>query len=1045
MTRPLSALRTQPEICRVDASAGSGKTRQLALRYIALLLDPALRAQPREILAVTFTNKAAREMQERILRYLKLCALDSRADIEAELRDEVGNPVEVCPKDMYALGEDRDPADVRSRARAQVNSILAAWHDFHVNTIDSFLTTLAKATALELALAPDFETELEPDVYLELAIRSLLEPLDAETRSRHADILDFFQTTRELKGDVGWDLAAVFLETVSRLYRVESTHGRPVAAKFDRKEMERRLAALRDYLRREILPDIESGNLSVLRNDRTIQEFVEGAMDESLLVWLCRPRDKVFPKKIQDRAGAWDAVPGLARACLEAWSHLRIAPGLGFYRRAKEALAETARTEGKLLLAGLNEQMLAQLQADGAVPRIYLKLGDRIRHFLVDEFQDTSPLQWRVLSVLVEETLSRGGSLFYVGDKKQAIYGFRGSEFELFDQAGDFPPFKGFFREERLPFNYRCGKHILEFVEEVFSERSLGDFAAANKLVGGRDGDIVEVPRLAGHFAAVHQESGQPGGYVEVLPVSAAGEGAGDEAGEPPPDGEGEADEALEDRVLRELTGAIRRCAPGRAAWRDVAVLVRKNTEAIQVTNHLLANDIPAISPTAMALLSAPRIREILDLLKFLDSPPDNVSFAGFLLGEIFLRWAGCGPETLRVFLLENRGRRAVYTAFRDRFPDLWRDGFQELFVRVGFLPPYDLVRAALAAFRVPENFPGDQAMLYGFLELLKDLEDRGENSLKILLERVREAESGAGADSLGRVRMPAYADAVQVLTMHKAKGLEFPVVMLPFTYLDRKPLTSVFLEGTGRDGSVALLPYYVNKTVRPELPEAVRKLYHEQVTKDLIEELNLLYVALTRAERELYVFLPDYGGFQGRWRPPVPRESRQTGCPATPAELRKKDKPTREPPLVPEPARQHHPWQIHLVRRPVDLRALLDEGRSERAAAGTELHEILARGEVPAGLPPAFRPFFELPAGTRAESEKEIADATGQAHRIDRLVHRPDGSLDVVDFKTGAGSPDSDCGQIRKYRKLLQEIYPGRVIRCFLLHWDSGEVEEVP
>lgn len=1043
MTRPLSALRSQPEICRVDASAGSGKTRQLALRYIALLLDPALRAQPREILAVTFTNKAAREMQERILRYLKLCALDPRQSAgEDPPKDGSGRPREVCPEEIYAFGPAGDFAGTRARAREQVNSILAAWHDFHVNTIDSFLTTLAKATALELALAPDFETELEPDVYLDLAIRSLLEPLDADTRSRCADILDFFQTTRELKGDVGWDLAAVFLETLRRLYREESTRGRTVAARFDRREMERRLAALRDYLRREILPRIESGEWTVLRGNSTIQEFAGGAMDESMLVWLCRSRDKVFPKKIQDLTGAWDAVPDLARACLEAWSHLRIAPGLGFYRRAKEALAETARSEGKLLLAGLNEQMLAQLQTEGAVPRIYLKLGDRIRHFLVDEFQDTSPLQWRVLSVLVVETLANGGSLFFVGDKKQAIYGFRGSEFELFDRAGEFPPFQDFFREERLPFNFRCGRHILEFVEEVFSADSLDRFIAANKL----DDEIVVVDRLAKHFAAVHQKSRQEGGYVEIRPVSAGGDAAGESAEEPPADGEGEADEALEDRVLRDLAAAIRECAPGRAAWRDVAVLVRKNSEAIRVTNHLLANDIPAISPTAMALLAAPRVREILDLLKFLDSPPDNVAFAGFLLGEIFLRWAGCGPDTLRAFLLEHRGRRAVYTAFRDRFPDLWQGGLQELFVRVGFLPPYDLVRAALAAFRVPEHFPGDQAMLYGFLELLKDLEDRGENSLKILLERVREAESDAGDDSLGRVRMPAYADAVQVLTMHKAKGLEFPVVMLPFTYLDRKPLNAVFLEGPGRDGSEALLPYYVNRQIRSELPKVVRDLYRSQVTKDLLEELNLLYVAMTRAERELYVFLPDYGGFQGRWRPPVPRESRRMGRPATAEELRKKEKPARqEPPLMPEPARQHHPWQANLVRRPLSLQALLDEGRTERAAAGTRLHEALARGEVPGDLPPAFRPFFELPAGARAESEKEIADADGQMHRIDRLIHQPDCSLDVVDFKTGEGHPESDRKQVREYRELLRLILPGREIRCHLLYWDLGVAEEVP
>ena len=147
----------------------------------------------------------------------------------------------------------------------------------------------------------------------------------------------------------------------------------------------------------------------------------------------------------------------------------------------------------------------------------------------------------------------------------------------------------------------------------------------------------------------------------------------------------------------------------------------------------------------------------------------------------------------------------------------------------------------------------------------------------------------------------------------------------------------------------------------------------------------------------------------------------------------------------MPEPARAHHPWQENLTRRRLDLEALAEEGRSEQADAGTRLHEALARGETPAGLPDAFRPFFDLPAGARAETEKEIADDQGQTFRIDRLIHRPDGSLDVVDFKTGGGFPESDRKQVRAYGDLLGRILPGRAIRCFLLYWDRGQVEEVP
>jgi len=147
-----------------------------------------------------------------------------------------------------------------------------------------------------------------------------------------------------------------------------------------------------------------------------------------------------------------------------------------------------------------------------------------------------------------------------------------------------------------------------------------------------------------------------------------------------------------------------------------------------------------------------------------------------------------------------------------------------------------------------------------------------------------------------------------------------------------------------------------------------------------------------------------------------------------------------------------HHPdlfAAVFVFNPVVDAAAwqedLAQTSSAELRAEGSDRLIADEVGGTPAGLPDAFRPFFDLPAGARAETEKEIADDQGQTFRIDRLIHRPDGSLDVVDFKTGGGFPESDRKQVRAYGDLLGRIIPGRAIRCFLLYWDRGQVEEVP
>jgi ATP-dependent exoDNAse (exonuclease V) beta subunit len=994
----VSGVRSLPEICRVEASAGSGKTRALALRYIALLLTQDPPVHPRDILAVTFTNKAALEMKERILLYLKQCALN---DPE-------------CPPEMYRILPGTPREVVRKAAQRWVEEILGAYHEFKVSTIDAFITSIARATALELALRPGFEIVLDADPFLRAATEDLL---DAYGRGKGVDreLFDFYRSLLQMKGDLGWDLSEEAFKGVRRLLRAENNRGLPVVKEGDVAELEKTAAALRKRLQSDILPLLDAGTLKAgYGRDAKLRAFMERTLDVWDVEKLFDPAEAVFTKATAARAAGWDRVNALARAWLDQKAHLLLAQGLPFHRRVLERMERFRREGGALFLEGLYPIIRDFVAQRGYVPLIFLKLGDRLSHYLIDEFQDTSPMQWAVLSVLVEESLAQGGTFFYVGDKKQAIYGFRGGDYSIFDRASDFSSVPEP-REEHLPENRRSRKAILDFVDGVFSAPSLDAFLSANHLPP----EVVDPERVKAHFTGVSQPACREGGFVHVEIVPEA------------PASKEEADGQIAKRVVDLLrTDLLPRFPP-----RQVALLVRKNREAVVLVRALLEAGIPAVSPTALGVLSSARVRDILCFLKFLDSPLDNPAFAGWILSPIFRIAAGLDEEDIHAFLAGARAsRRPRYAAFRERHPDLWERWLAPFFSQAGFLPPYDLLGRIYETYGILKHFSGDTAFLLCLKELVKNLEDEGENSLRRLLERVQAAEEGED-DTLGSVTLPEYLQAVQVITVHKAKGLEYPAVVLPMAYLSHVRANDFFLEG-----GEGLRPYHLSKGFLPHYRKEVRDLYREEMSRQVIEELNAFYVALTRARDELWVLLPNYESFGQKLKCPVAPAAAGAGERVRAEEGR----PAPPEGHVARPAECRRPWAPRLLRLPPDIPALIDRGRAAGMRRGTELHRSLERPESLEAVPEAFIPFFQDPPGTRVFVEKEIADASGNLLRVDRLAVRP-GEVLVLDIKTGEGRSDKDRAQVAAYVKIARRLYPDRAVRGFLLYWDQGRVEAVP
>ncbi len=1031
-----------PEVRVVEASAGSGKTYALALRYIRLLMAPG--EELRAILAITFTNKATREMKARILELLKRLALGafrSRAE-KVELLASL------------SAGE----AAARTLSASLVDRIVRNYHWFQVQTIDSFINVLLSGCAAELNLSPRFRIERSSGEHLSWALDRCIERAGREAPVRRA-IRAFVDQHLRLDRQASWFPRDKMRSTVEALIAEYNLSGKRFAKsgcspRATKRKLLADLAALRSSL-----PAGTRAHLVKALDD--VVGKGGGALDLGDLTSAYFLRDD-FPMTKGN-----EAPPG----CLALWRRIRAAIPRAAEEEARSffdcyidlfdlvsgELASRAREDDLVFLNELN-RLARELFSSGrvGVPELYLRLATEFRHFLIDEFQDTSDLQWNNLEGMVREALSTGGSLFYVGDRKQAIYRFRGGDVGLFDAvaaglAGQAPV-----RRESLGLNRRSAREIVEFNNEVFSEQNLRRFAAAVRP--DRDDDPkalgpCDVDMLVEAFRGARQTHlpGRPGGCVRVEALEAA-------PGE-------EAKEAARERMIAIVRGLCGRYDPG-----QIAVLARGNDDVERITAWLTEARIAAASDRTLSVARNPLVKELIALLRFLDSPVDDLAFASFILGEIFSAAAGIPVREMRRFVFSLRSTPAagrgshLYMEFRARYPDAWAAHIEEFFRTVGFVPLYELVAQILQRLGVYRRFGEYQGFFMRFLELVREQEEeRGDiGSFLGYLDRA------AGEDLFVRF---SGVDAVRVMTAHKAKGLGFPAVVLPFLDFDPEgggPRQGAAYRALHGDAGVSLL------CLERKYTDLSPRLAHEGRAEYLgrfVDAMNLVYVAFTRAEEELWILIPYSKRRGNRALELIPGRVARRGEPG----IRKRRGPGADPGGVDLPPPEYRDWIAFLKEECVDAGEIVRRAEIERgdlshfilsrigAVARGDAGEALGRAVEEARLrfplagcveecaeavrallsAPAVAPIFFPGEGAEVRSEIEVADRNGRRWRIDRLIVLPD-AVRIVDWKSSAAEREGHAAQMRAYAALVREIYPGRAVRASLVYLDSGEVEEV-
>ena len=1087
-----------PRIITVRSSAGSGKTYRLAEHYLKVLLagalyDPPLQTRIANIVAITFTNKAAQEMRSRIIDWMKRIILDISFDNSpVKPLDAVMQGILTLPAGPDGPGDAGTLSGRASKVRnylieamdMRFSELLSEFGHFNVGTIDSFVNLTLKASAMRLNLPPDFDVVIDTQELIDSALQEALMKTGEDARVRA--IFDrFVESYIDLEGDqTDWIPKGSLASMITSLWSEETRENKEFfmppgnahgAHRIVRKHIADTARRLIDSFKAQSALKPVSYVIKALEKCCTEPLAPSAYFNRDLQACLTK---KSCPPDERD-CELWDTLIDLRCSYAGTMALSKCLPYLDVFVLFKQIFTTEVLSRKRVVpIEELNRLLLTIMDRDDLIPEIFYTLAERYLHFLIDEFQDTSLLQWKNIEILADEALSRGGSLFLVGDKKQAIYRWRGGRAELIDDVADRYGRTYPMESLDLDTNYRSGEHIVFFNNCVFRENNIAGLAGA--VLEGHTGD--EINKVAGPYVNSAQkflDAKRGTGYVSIEYLGAD---SGDE-GAPATLTKEEAGIIVEERVRAVVDELLGRRT---FAERDIAFLVRTREEARTIVGILLSMNLNVESEYTVSVKNNPLIREIFSLLKFIDRPDDDLSFASFITGRIFPRKTGTGASVMLEWLARKRllsPSRPLYLEYRDDHKELYDTGFAYFTERSGYLPLYDLAMDLVRYWEIMARFPDDVPYVLHFLEVLKDLEQEGIMTIKGLTDRMAGRASNREDDSIWLLNAPESLNAIKVLTIHKAKGLQFPVVILPFISLSAfgspgGPDRQRFFEA-GDDGLKML---YLKKEYIDASPE-LNDVYRSKEREYLADELNNLYVAMTRAEEELYLLLtqtkkkknylkdylfriPEFAAgtcgtriLLGSMKPAGPDKPGEasSSMPLSFGDLTGGSKwagrlKTARSGMAGYGLRFARARKLgDAVHRALSLVNTLPVDDAFiasicKTAASLE-HAREITGDIMGSVRsffdnPAFGRFFDLPPGALSYNEKEIVDGTGNTFKLDRLVIRPD-AVEIIDYKTGEGHSPRHAEQVNHYAHLVSGIYPDKEIRKYILYIESGEVVE--
>lgn len=1045
------------------ASAGSGKTFTLTAEYIAMLLGCEAPSH-RHILAVTFTNKATAEMKERIID--ELCAMASSA----------GRSPSGFMRKVMELLPGIDAAELCRRAHTALRAILHDYDNFRVQTIDAFFQSLLGALAHDLGLSAGLKVDINDREVINGAVERLLTALAARPQVRRW-VLDYVR--ERIDDNRRWDVskeinALAYNLTDETFMRNEETLLPVLGSESALREYKRELTRLSADITakmKEAAATLDSivrdsgGGYADFSYGSSLESYVAAVMNNppgeapkanvvkkmaAAENWL-RAADRKRPPlmeraeqlrglllALEDIRSAGATTVNSCRLCLQHLNPLRL---LGEIRREVQDI----NAENNRFMLAATPLLFNRLVGRDDASFVFERAGTQFRHVMIDEFQDTSNLQWSNFRNLLVENMAQGNSCLLVGDVKQSIYRWRGGDWRILESIGS-DLRQGPVDIRTLDHNFRSSRCIVEFNNALFPRVA--------ELLDG----IAGTERIRAIYAdTVQQCCGKEGGEVRVYLADALCPAAAGDDMTDTPDGETVAAPALADEIYRLHEDGV--------AYGDMAILVRRKREGVAILDFFAEEfpDIPVVSDEAFLLSGSPAVEMMVHALRYMQDPTDTISLA-------YVAKIRCQQAGDKVTDWEKVTRHGVAS-----LPEKLAEEREKLLA----MPLYELCEALVRLLEV-DKLENAAPYVLCFLDAVLEFIDNGGTELSQLLVYWDE--------TLCQRAIPAGELAgIRILTIHKSKGLAFHTVFVPYcdwtVERDRNDDILWCNPSAQPYNQLPLVPVSVNSTMRQSVFAGQ---YEEEHLSRRIENLNMMYVAFTRARRNLLVWgVPGKtGGLKSMADLLAQCDACALADEASDAAVPAPDEPEKPSEIVSEAValrsyesrvafrqsndaqqfigneneasdaserRQeqyidngklfHHLFSMIATKDDLDdaIAALQFRGLlPEKADAGKIRAWILRRLEAPG---PAS--WFD---GTwKLFNEQDIlsrrSDGTLAVHRPDRVMTRGDETV-VVDFKFGK-CHERYVTQVRDYCALLRDMGHANV-RGYLWFVYTGEIKEV-
>ena len=803
-----------------SASAGSGKTHTIVSLFLTQLLRNNKPENIRRMLAVTFTNKATSEMKERIIKKLQLFASET-----SELDKD---PVFCFVKKQLRVTD----RTLQTKAKLFLEFMINNYNYFNVITIDRLSHNIIRNFSSDLGLQSNFQVEIDTKEFVSLIVSRVL-----TKATENKQIIKLLQKHVIQKADqqASWDISpelnklATMMFSENHMYSLEEVSKKSLSlffeveknisntVEFAKTTLKQKAKKLLQYFHKSELFDslfpLEQTPklIRLIANsdwNKKAGKTIEKSLETGVFIKKDSPKEKI--KKFEEIR---DQVVEILQSYINNWERIG---ALIEVRKNLTPLAVTGilareiieiQKEQNILHIAFFNKLINQAVSGSSTPFIYEKLGVRFKNIFIDEFQDTSKIQWSNLAPLLSfaiENEQKNNSIVIVGDAKQSIYRWRGGNPEQFISLYNHStPFTIEPRVVRLKTNYRSAKSIVDFNNFFFRK--------ASKFLKDPQHTKTYLEDLE------QQTHSNETGYVTIKAIS-------------------EKESKDEAPFLKETTKKIKDILNSGVSPNEICVLVRKNKQASMVYQELSKNNILVNSTESLLLSQSEKILFLVNLIKLRTKIfTDELKYR---LIEYFLK----PVENDFSWIKEN-----LCLSIQDLLLKFSNGRFvYKKFLKLNILTGLEYALNAFEINKTPDIY------LNSFFETLLGLKNKNQLTEAQFLRHWKQIKDKAS------IKTPANSNAVKVMTVHKAKGLEFEAVIIPFIdndYIEgrnNKIWARVDFEETNKLGKI---PLGVSKNLE-NFGSKIKNQYVDFESKAVLDAINLLYVATTRPSKELHLFV---------------------------------------------------------------------------------------------------------------------------------------------------------------------------------------------